>query len=572
MYLNIRVPVPEVKGRIFFSNRKNGTIVNYEYGRVYVPEKRYNIPKRTTIGKICPDDPKMMNPNANYMKYFPDEKLPEFLEGSVRSSCLKIGSWIVIRKIIEDYGLDVQIESILGRNAGLFFDLAAYTIIEENNAAQYYPDYAYDHPLFTDRMHIYSDSRISDFLREITIDQSVAFLNKWNERRDHREKVYVSYDSTNKNVQAGDISFAEFGHPKDDKGAPVINYAIAYDRSNREPLFYEDYPGSINDVSQFRSMVDKARAFGYQKIGFILDRGYFSEANIHAMDHAGYDFIIMVRGMKDFVSRLILENRGKFEEKRSAAIPEYGMNGMTVKAFLFPSDEKERSFHLYYSSWKYASERSQFEKKLSRMRKALDKQKNRRCIFPGEFHRYFDLIYSPKKGEEDLFLMYREKEDAIERDISLCGYYAIITSQHMSAREALLLYKSRDASEKLFRGDKPYLDNTFFRDQTDEADDAIEAKIFIEFVALIIRNRIYCGLQDEMERIGQRRNYMTVNAALKELEKVELIRFMEKPYQMDHSLTRTQKEILNAFGIDSAYVRKAAAKISSVLAAENGKE
>lgn len=62
---------------------------------------------------------------------------------------------------------------------------------------------------------------------------------------------------------------------------------------------------------------------------------------------------------------------------------------------------------------------------------------------------------------------------------------------------------------------------------------------------------------------------MTVNAALKELEKIELIRFMEKPYQMDHSLTRTQKEILNAFGIDSAYVRKAA-KISSVLDAENG--
>ena len=73
MYLNIRVPVPEVKGRIFFSNRKNGTIVNYEYGRVYVPEKRYNIPKRTTIGKICPDDPKMMNPNANYMKYLQDQ-------------------------------------------------------------------------------------------------------------------------------------------------------------------------------------------------------------------------------------------------------------------------------------------------------------------------------------------------------------------------------------------------------------------------------------------------------------------------------------------------------------------
>ena len=133
--------------------------------------------------------------------------------------------------------------------------------------------------------------------------------------------------------------------------------------------------------------------------------------------------------------------------------------------------------------------------------------------------------------------------------------------------EALLLYKSRDASEKLFRGDKSYLGNSVFRSQSDEA---VESKIFIEFVALIIRNKIYCSLQDEMEKIGQRRNYMTVNAALKELDKIELIRFMEKPYQLDHSLTRKQKEILNAFGIDSAYVRKAAAKISSVLDAENG--
>ena len=48
-------------------------------------------------------------------------------------------------------------------------------------------------------------------------------------------------------LKAGDIEKAEYGHPKDDTGAPVVNYAVAYDLSNQEPLLYQSYPGSIVD-------------------------------------------------------------------------------------------------------------------------------------------------------------------------------------------------------------------------------------------------------------------------------------------------------------------------------------
>ena len=67
-------------------------------------------------------------------------------------------------------------------------------------------------------MRIYSDSKVSDFLSRTTTDQRILFLNEWNEKRDHRERIYISYDSTNKNSQAGDIDLVEFGHPKDDQG------------------------------------------------------------------------------------------------------------------------------------------------------------------------------------------------------------------------------------------------------------------------------------------------------------------------------------------------------------------
>lgn len=40
--------------------------------------------------------------------------------------------------------------------------------------------------------------------------------------KDHREKIYISYDSTNKNCQAGELQMVEFGHPKEDKGLPCF--------------------------------------------------------------------------------------------------------------------------------------------------------------------------------------------------------------------------------------------------------------------------------------------------------------------------------------------------------------
>ena len=45
---------------------------------------------------------------------------------------------------MEDYKLPDILSKYLGkRDCGLFLDLGAYSIITENNAAQYYPDYAY---------------------------------------------------------------------------------------------------------------------------------------------------------------------------------------------------------------------------------------------------------------------------------------------------------------------------------------------------------------------------------------------------------------------------------------------
>ncbi|MFA6728277.1 MAG: transposase [Prevotella sp.] len=565
MYFDFFVKVPENTGKISLNRRSGTTYVEYTYGRRYIPEKRYNVPQRTTIGKISAEDGSLMQPNPNFIKYFPEVELPEEKDRSKRSSCLRVGAYIVIRKIAENYHLYDMMKRIIGKDCGLFLDLAAYSIITENNAGQYYPDYGYNHPLFTDQMRIYSDTKVSEFLSSLTCDQSIGFLNEWNAERDHREKIYISYDSTNKNCQAGDIEIAEFGHPKDGKDYPVFNYSVAYDHNNREPLFYEEYPGSIIDMSQLQIMLDKAKGYGYKKAGFILDRGYFSKANIRFMDKNGYDFVIMVKGMKSLIRDLILEKRGSFEEIRGNNIRQYKTYGTTIERKLFPSDEKIRYFHLYYNSLKHATEQETLEARLDRMKKSLKKVYGKVKEMDRSYAGYFSPVYYREGTDEQLLQLAQEKAAVIEEDIHLCGYFCIITSKKMTAKEALELYKSRDESEKLFKGDKSYLGNNAIRVQTDES---AEAKIFIEFVALVIRNKIYTSLKDSALEDDNKANYMNVPAALKELEKIEMIRQNDGEYRLDHAVTATQKAVLKAFDMDASYIQKEASKIRELLKEE----
>lgn len=562
MYLDFKVKIPSDSAGITRKKIKGTTYIYYSYEHNYSSEKGYTVPKSTSIGKCTDDEPDLMYPNTNFLKFFPSEELPETKGGAHRSGCLRIGTYLVLRRIIAEYHLDEMIGNIIGKNSGLFLDLAVYSIIAENNAGQYYPDYAFNHPLFTDRMKIYSDSKVSAFINSITGDQSRAFLDEWNEKQDHSQKIYISYDSTNKNCQAGDIDFVEYGHPKEDTGAPVINYSVAYDRNNAKPLYYEDYPGSIVDVSQLQYMLEKAGGYGYKNVGFILDRGYFSKENIHYMDKYGYEFVIMMKGMKELVKSLVLEVKGTFEEDRRYSIRDYKVSGITVKKQLYPSDEKERYFHIFYNDRKRSSEHEAIEAKIDRMAECLHKHEGTKYeIKGGGFAKYFDLIYYNKGKKDEKFMYGRELCDVINEEIRLCGYFVIITSEKMTAAQALELYKSRDASEKLFRGDKSYLGNKSFRVHTSES---VHAKIFIEFVALIIRSRFYTCLKEQMQKNGKK-NYMTVPAAIRELEKIELIRQSDREYRMDYAVTATQKEILKAFNMTAANIRTQASVMNEDL-------
>lgn len=558
MYFNTTVKIPEIKGKIITKKKGTATYILYQYGSEYHPEKQYAVPRRTIVGKMSSSDPTLMFPNERFQNYFPETELPEELPLAYRSCCLRIGSCVIIQKILDEYKLIPMLRKRFGSDTGLILDLVSYLIINEENAGQYYPDFAFTHPLLTDKMTIYSDSKVSRLLNSITKDQCIGFLDDWNAKRDHKSRVYVSYDSTNKNSEAGDIDIVEFGKAKDDKGFPVFNLSIAMDKTNRIPLFYEEYPGSVTDVSQFTFMVDKVQEYGYKKIGFILVRGYFSKENIRYIDNNGYSFIIMCKGCKALVSSLILEKCGTFETKREAAIRAYKVYGVTTTAKLYEDDTVERYFHIYYNPSKQAAERERLEQRIEKLRQFMDRHIGKDEKFGKTYQEYFHLHYS-RQGK---FLGADERTDVIERELQLCGYFCIITSEKMSASQALIQYKGRDISEKLFQSDKTFIGSKSERVQSSQS---MSSKIFIEFVALIIRNRIYNLLKEQMIRMETKQKYMTVPAAIRELEKIEMVRRNGGHYKLDHAVTRTQKLILNSFGLDATDIKKGAEKYGKLL-------
>lgn len=160
-------------------------------------------------------------------------------------------------------------------------------------------------------------------------------------------------------------------------------------------------------------MLGKITGYGYKKIGFILDRGYFSRGNIRYLDECGYSFVIMAKGMSSFISDLILENKGTFENKRSCDMNAYGVYGKTVQRTLFEGDEKKRYIHIYHSISKDADEREHFENALRERTALLMSHQNETVEFGSAYEKYFYLHYD----KDGVFLYPEEKTTVTEREV-----------------------------------------------------------------------------------------------------------------------------------------------------------
>ena len=546
MYLKQHTKVPDAPGRITFKKKGGSTYVLYETGRVYNAERQFNVPKRAIIGKLVdPSDRTLMLPNENYLKLFPEAPQdPPEEPPSWRSSTVHVGAFIALSAVIRECRLRGLLEASFGADAaGVILDLAVCRIVTEENAAAVWPDYAWCHPLFTGNMRMLNEDALPEFLSRL-LDVTIAgFLDDCSRARDHRERLWISCDLTNGLAMAGELELAESVSVLNRQNVLSLSPALASDSAG-QPLFYKILPRTVPGLGRLRYLIDRIEEHGCHSAGVVLYRGSVSRDTIEYLDQKDIPFLLMMQGHRESVSSLIEANRGTFETKRATRIGTAGVHGVTVRGKLFPGESEERSFHLFFDPSQTAAERAEFNRLLDRMAELLRRHEGIDLMFAEPWTRWFTCRYAEENGRKR-FLSAEEKQDAIQRELELCGYSCIVSSEAMTAAEAWSLCRGHDA----FRG--------FLRDVSWDSLDSLpgysavlpETLIFIDFIALILQSRFRSLLEKQVQDPKARRRALTVPEAVRELERIEMTRQDENRWLPGGAMTKTQQEILRALGL-----------------------
>lgn len=362
-YKNLIVSKP--KGAVIYP-RNNYVYFNSE--KIYIKEKKHNQNKRVLIGKMIDDDRMIPNDHARlfFPEWFEELQLPEL------SDILMVGNSLVFDSVMGSLGLSFLLDSIFDDGSKWIKDLMQYMIIEETTTAQHFSSLMRRMPVYSQQ--IYSDISIGKLIKkQITMKNREHFMKSWNTMRSN-EAIYISYDSTNINTYSEGIEIAEMGHAKEMEEVPIVNLSYAIDQNKGTPLFYELYPGSIIDNSQLIYMIDRAKEYGYENIGIILDRGYFSARNIKYIEKAGYDIVMMVKSNQAVIQEIIDQNRLMIANRVEQFIESYGVYGKTIETPIYKDDKQKYYVHVYYDGEKANEQRNILIKTYLKMEKELEKK------------------------------------------------------------------------------------------------------------------------------------------------------------------------------------------------------
>lgn len=513
---------------------KSGTYVYLTQSVEYSSKLKCSRPKRIAIGKL--NEKGMLIPNQNYFDLY--GKPVELDVPGERADSISCGPFVVVDSIARKTQLMDVLESVFPEQWEKILDLATYMMMTENNVMQYFEDYGYHHALFNESN--FTDSTIGRLFDNMSIKDMDLFIRAWVKM--HADKdIYISYDSTNMNCVAGNLELAEYGHAKDNPDLPQVNMSLGYNQTGNKPLFYSLYPGSIIDNTECEKMVERAKYYECENMGFILDRGYFSIKNIRYFERNGYDYILMTKGNAGFVQEAVEECQAILRNGYTNYIEEHELYGMTLEKDLFGTGKTEY-VHVYYDGIQAEKEKIIINGRYKKMDEIMEEKVQRKTQRKEDVKAY-EGYYKVRFDDNGYLLAYQRKEKKIKEMVNKVGYFVIVTSKKMDAAEALSIYRDRDAVEKTFRMEKSYLGFDVFRVHDTEK---LESKVFISFVALILRNEIYQALKPMYKK---NRKDNTVPKVIREYERLGITKLSDNKYHVRYSLTSRQKKILGAVGI-----------------------
>ena len=320
----------------------------------------------------------------------------------------------------------------------------------------------------------------------------------------------VHYDVSSSSYTGATCVLARFGHNRDGLKLPSIVYGVMTDDEGR-PISVDVYPGNTGDPTTVPDQMEKLKTrFGLERIVVVGDRGMLTQTQIDKLrKRPGIGWISALRasGIRDLIDKGHLE-RSLFDEKNLAEISSPDFPGERLVACYNPilAERRQRKRESLLAATEGKLERIA-RKVARRTKKPLKKDeigvKVGRVLNKYKVGKHFRLTI------EDSLLKWERKQQAIELEAGMDGFYVIRTSEssdRLSADNAVRGYKRLADVEQAFRSLKSL--ELLVRPIHHRLEKRVKAHIFVCLLAYYVQwhlKRAWSALLFADEHLNQHR-------------------------------------------------------------------
>ena len=483
---------------IFQKDKRSGITYAYESISYWDKDKQQSRAKRKLLGRwdeatqsIVDTDGRMRKKDSSTQQQ--SQKQQRGRPPVTEAARYFYGATYLLDQIGEKLGLTQDLKRCFPQTYQQILSIVYFMIIEDKTPLYRFEKWGQLHK------HPYNDNipsqRSSDVFAQISEQAKSEFCRLQSKRR--ADKEFWAYDITSISSYSECLRQVQYGNNKDHDKLPQINLALVYGEQSGLPFYYRKLAGNIPDSKTLKHLLSDFREMGYGKVKLVMDRGFYSQANIDRLFQQHVKFLVSSKMSLTWIKQHLEPIYQQFRSFDTYN-DQYELYTQTVQTTWQHQQYRPRKgdtktvpkriyIHYYYNIDQAAEDEKAFDRKLNELYNDIISDRRH----PSREHlytKYFDIKTTPKRGTQASV-----KQDAVDEAKKYYGFFVLITNQSMDAITALQLYRNKDMAEKAFSDLKERLN---LKRTLVSSEKSLDGKLFVEFVALIFLSYLKKCMQE----------------------------------------------------------------------------
>ncbi len=501
----------------------NNSVYLYEVTSFWDPEKKQPRQKRKYLGK--------KDPETGQPVRIRDQHIPRYSKD--------YGHVYLLQTLAEHIGLTLLLKNLFPNDYQIILALAFFEISEA--VPLYVFPYQAESTVLAGEQPL-SPKAISLFTEKIGRMESARLDFSQHQVKKFKQTQAIFFDITSLSSYSKLFTYVEKGYNRDKERLPQINLGVIYAEQSHMPLYYQVYPGSIPDVSTLKNLLNYLELFELKDIVFVMDRGFYSAANLGSMAESHLTFLLpMPRSVNLFFSLL-----SKYTHLLSNLTQAFLFHDDVLFHVKAPTEINHVSLqaHLYFDPQSHSAQTARFLKTILETEAAawqttFHTKKDARHYLSGlrKGLAWFFQV-TGKTGQIEI----TRKTWPLSKRIANLGATIMLTNHQELGRDTILdLYRRKDYLEKVFDVLKNEFDGKRLRSRTQET---VEGRLFVWFISLILYSAVGNTMREQ--RLFKR---YSIREIMYELKKIRIVE-MDNGTSFLTEVSKRQREIFNKFDIE----------------------